>query len=340
MIDTTALADHLGKKIAEILRARAPEFKKHRLGGLALSAAPWHNYAALSVLIETDIKYRKWFIGDWEHNEFAEFVYEDLPKQAYDELQDPNGKGSLYAPFFRFCAQALCHKAVKAALQLYNLEPDFELFVDDPDDPNHISYCEEILGVNKKTRKPTTTIVGNLDEALKDHSTVLKLTYSFQGKFAKTADASISQLKNLEILSLEFMGLKRLPKCVLALIKLKELVLDRNQITSLTGLRDLKKLEMLSLRFNGNMTKAMHNEIAEITALKSLRVGDCGLKEVPESWQQLRALEEIYIFDNPLSSLPEWVCALPNLKRLGLVKVVNPQTKGWLRKRHPQIEIW
>ena len=75
-------------------------------------------------------------------------------------------------PSFDAAAQALCHKVVRAALKRYTLEPDFEVYVADPDDPNEVNYCEEFLGVNKKKRKAKPEIVDNLDEALKDPSSV------------------------------------------------------------------------------------------------------------------------------------------------------------------------
>jgi hypothetical protein len=61
---------------------------------------------------------------------------------------------------------------------------------------------------------------------------------------------------------------------------------------------------------------------------------------VPPEFQKLQALEELYLFENPLSTIPDWLPALPNLKRLGLVDAADSKTKGRLRKRHPHLEIW
>jgi hypothetical protein len=71
-----------------------------------------------------------------------------------------------------------------------------------------------------------------------------------------------------------------------------------------------------------------------------LRIGHCGLTQVPGSWQQLQWLEEIFLFGNPLNAIPDWLLALPNLKRLGLMDAVDDRTKKRLRKRHPHLEIW
>src|SRR5262249_21279820 len=154
--------------------------------------------------------------------------------------------GARYAPFFRCCAQALCHRTVKAALKAYTLEPDFEVFLADPDDPNEVNYCEEILGVNKKKRKAKTEIVNNLDEALKDPLSVLVLKYWYHDRFTTLDGKRISRLKNLQVLYLDSMALRTIPRCVLSLTKLIELHLDHNQITRLTGLEILKHLELLS----------------------------------------------------------------------------------------------
>jgi Leucine-rich repeat (LRR) protein len=121
--------------------------------------------------------------------------------------------------------------------------------------------------------------------------------------------------------------------------KLIELHLDYNQITRLTGLGALKNLESLSLRDNEVMTSEMQQTISTLVSLKRLWVGNCGLTQVPKSWQRLDCLEEIFIFGNPLTAIPDWLLMLPNLKRLGLVDAADKRTKNRLRKRH-QLEIW
>lgn len=339
MIDSDAFVNELANQIADHLRRRAAEFKKHRLGAVTLDTHPWHKGTSLSILIETD-QARKWDIGDWENQEFAilDFL---LLEQAYEDLQDPDSEGSRrYFPFFRCCARALCHHAVNAALKLYTLEPDFEVFLGDPDDPNEVNFCEEILGVDKEKRKAKTEIVNNLDEALKDPSSVLVLKYWYHEKFTRWDGERIAQLTNLEVLNLSSMGLKSLPRCVLSLSKLEELELDSNQITRLTGLRSLKQLKLLSLRGNEIFTPGMVKEISALRSLRGLRIGHCGMTKVPESWQQLQLLEEIFLFGNPLTAIPDWLPELPNLKRLGLVDTADNRTKNRLRKRHPHLEIW
>jgi hypothetical protein len=54
----------------------------------------------------------------------------------------------------------------------------------------------------------------------------------------------------------------------------------------------------------------------------------------------LELLEEIDIFGNPLPAIPEWLPAMPNLKRLGLVDSADFGTKNRLQKRYPHLEIW
>jgi hypothetical protein len=337
--DRAAFVEQLAQQIADHLRQRAPEFEQHRLGAVALSTAPWHKSTMLSVLIETD-QYRKWHIGDWDHQEFAELDGPEYMLPAYDALQDPEGKGSRYAPYFRAAAEALCHQVVRDALALYALEPDFELFVEDPDDPNEVNYCEEFVGVDLKRRKPRTEIVDDLDEALKAPANVRVLKYWYHGKFTKLDGERIAQLVNLEELYLTSMGLKALPECVPTLQRLTALHLDFNQITRLTGLSSLPQLRLVSLRGNGNLTPGMVRELSALPSLRQLWIGNCGLTEVPSDFQRLQALEEIYLFENPLSEIPDWLPALPNLKRLGLVEAADSRTKTRLRKRHTHLEIW
>jgi hypothetical protein len=340
MFDRAAFVEELANQIADHLRGRAPEFERHRLGAVALDAHPWHKGTGLSVLVETDT-YRKWDLGDWEHQEFADLDGPPMMLRAYDELQNPDAEGSSrYAPFFRACAEALCRPVVRNALKLYTLEPDFELFVGDPDDPNDVNYCEEFTGVDRKTRKAKTEIVDDLDEAMKDPLSVLVLKYWYHEKLTKPDGERISQLVNLEALYLHSMGLKTLPRCLLSLSKLRELHLDYNRLTRLTGLGSLTGLNLLSLRDNGALTSAMAGEIAALPSLRQLWIGHCGLAEVPPAIEKLHALEELFLFGNPLTVIPDWVPALPNLKRLGLVDSADDTTKQRFRKRHPHLEIW
>ncbi len=105
MFDKDIFIQALAERIAQALRVRAVEFKKHRLGAVAMYVAPWHNCIWLNVMIETD-KLRKWYMGDWEHNVFAELS--DLPglEEAWEVLHDPKGGKSSYAPLFSTCAKA------------------------------------------------------------------------------------------------------------------------------------------------------------------------------------------------------------------------------------------
>ena len=84
----------------------------------------------------------------------------------------------------------------------------------------------------------------------------------------------------------------------------------------------------------------MVREISTLDSLRQLRIGECGLSEVPSEFKKLELLEELYVFGNPLSEIPDWLPAMPNLKRLGLVDAMDDETKSHLRIRHPQLEIW
>jgi Leucine-rich repeat (LRR) protein len=126
---------------------------------------------------------------------------------------------------------------------------------------------------------------------------------------------------------------------VSTLTRLRELHLEFNQITDLSGLEKLPELRLLSLRSNGSITPEMVSAIATRSTLRQLWVGHCGLTEVPDAFRDLEQLEEIYIFGNPLTAIPDWLPAMPNLKRLGLVNAATDATKDELRARHPHLEI-
>lgn len=339
MFDRAAFVEQLAQSIAAELRGRAPEFTAHRLGAVALDTHPWHKGTMLSVLIETDTS-RKWDIGGWENQEFAELDGPEFLLAGYAELQDPAGEGSRYAPFFRAAAEALCHQAVRDALAGYTLEPDFELFVGDPDDPNDANYCEELVGVDLARRKQRTEFVNDLDEALKDPGSARVLKYWYHDRFTQTDGERVARLVNLEELHLISLSLTALPPCVPTLMRLTELHLDFNHLADLKGLSSLPQLALVSLRGNGRLTADMVRELAATPSLRQLRLGNCGLAAVPPEFQRLRALEEVYLFENPLATIPDWLPALPNLKRLGLVDAADAVTKERLRARHPHLEIW
>ena len=335
------LVEELATSIATVLRHRADEFNEHRLGAVALDAAPWHRYLEISVLIETD-QDRKWDIGDWEHQYFSEDCdvwLADTP--SLDKFLDTAKEDrDLDLTYFRVCARALCHDVVTEALELYSLEPDFEVFVSNPDDPNDVNFCEEFVGVHKDIRKPKTEITGDLDEALKDPESVLVLQYGFIDDFTEEADRKIARLINLQELHMWSAGLTALPNCVQRLLHLRELWLDKNSICSLEGISQLNVLRVLSLRDNGFLNEEMIDAIASLTSLERLYLGHCGLTEVPSAFQRLTRLAELYVFGNSFSEIPDWVLSLPRLEKLGLVESVSEKNKQALAKAHPHIEIW
>src|SRR5262249_37280134 len=104
MVDPNAFVAELASQIASHLRRRASEFKTHRLGCMSLDAHPWHKWICLSILLETD-QSRKWDIGSWEHQEFADLGKSPLIQQGFHDFQDADAEGARYAPFFRCCAQ-------------------------------------------------------------------------------------------------------------------------------------------------------------------------------------------------------------------------------------------
>jgi len=301
-----ALVNELASAIAAELKSKIALLHVHTIGALAIDGHPWHGWALLSVLVDSD-EYRKWDIGSWK--------YQDLSS----DWLSPDSSESLFKleheTFFNVCAKALCSKAVKAALNDFSLADDFEVYIANPDDPNESNYCERYQTVDKKRRKKRRELVGDLDEGLKDPESIVSLKSSN--------------------------GISSFPDCLKGMKHLRSLSLNFNELSTLVGIECLAgTLEVLHLRGNEQFNQGMNQSVSELVHLEELSLGECGLTAFPDCIKRLKKLRKLLIFGNEFSSIPDWLFELDHLEALGLVESIDEKMKKALAREHKGIEIW
>lgn len=101
----------------------------------------------------------------------------------------------------------------------------------------------------------------------------------------------------------------------------------------------LHNLRSLSLKYN--RLKSLPESIGQLQRLKSLQLQDNQLEALPTSLVNLQALEVLDLAKNPkLTTLPDWIIELPNLKRLVLdPKVFSYQIPENLKPFPAHIQI-
>ncbi|XP_063987269.1 E3 ubiquitin-protein ligase LRSAM1-like isoform X2 [Diachasmimorpha longicaudata] len=121
-------------------------------------------------------------------------------------------------------------------------------------------------------------------------------------------------------------GLKNVPSGVYSLCKVfrkKELKLEKNRLSSLTGggaLSDLSLLTVLDL--SDNEFTSLPSEIRSLTSLEELYLQNNGLRKLPEELTELPKLIKLNLSNNKLKSLPE---TMGNLKTLNILDISNNQ---------------
>jgi Leucine-rich repeat (LRR) protein len=150
----------------------------------------------------------------------------------------------------------------------------------------------------------------------------------------------LCQLKNLDILMLDYNKIHQLPQAIQNLNRLKALHFTSNELESLPeNLRYLNELKILylkdnklsvlpewlvsflSLRFvslENNKFICFPGELCSLHSLESLVVGGNNLVELPQEIRKLKRLRELYLGRNRLSHLPYSITELKNLKVLCL----------------------
>jgi internalin A len=128
----------------------------------------------------------------------------------------------------------------------------------------------------------------------------------------KIKEASRSGAKELD---LSLMGLTALPESLSQLTQLQWLSLLVNELTALPGwLGQLTQLQWLNL--DSNRLTALPESLGQLTQLQWLNLSNNRLTALPESLGQLTQLDTLYLNNNRLTALPEWIGQLTQLEML------------------------
>jgi Leucine-rich repeat (LRR) protein len=128
---------------------------------------------------------------------------------------------------------------------------------------------------------------------------------------------SISELTNLQNLSLGNNLLTAIPDFVARLAKLQILDLQGNQLTEIPGsVKELADLRYLWLRFNRIHT--ISDFAGPLSKLRAVDLSDNVISEIPDSIGQASQLSNLQLMDNGIRSIPDSIGQLTNLRDLNL----------------------
>ncbi len=134
----------------------------------------------------------------------------------------------------------------------------------------------------------------------------------------------ITDLKNLESLSITNSKITEIPTFFKKLTQLKELDFSTNDIKELPFLlSEMPNLNKLVL--NGNKKLLIDKIFGNKNNLRELELIACNLKNIPDSILNCEKLEKINLFANKLELLSEKILQLPNLLEIDIDK--NPFCK-------------
>lgn len=141
-------------------------------------------------------------------------------------------------------------------------------------------------------------------------------------------------------LSLEKERLREIPAEVFALEELRELVLNRNRLTSLDGEWG-QVAGLVCLRASDNQIQAIPDPILRLERLEILDLGNNELERIPLDIDDLRALRELILWSNPIAHYPASLGNMRSLKRLDLMHNVMTAeeitaVKLWVR---PEVDL-
>ncbi len=153
--DRNSFSKELTSIIADELKKSAESFKDECIRALAIDCYPWNRSLELCFLTaaedSTEKLYGKWSMGDWKYYSFTK--KDDTPWPAaqklrkelgdyYEEMSTEDRGEEATDIIIRGCARALLREEIKDALKIYTLTKDFEVYVNDPDDPEEKNYCD------------------------------------------------------------------------------------------------------------------------------------------------------------------------------------------------------
>ncbi|MEM6347672.1 MAG: caspase family protein, partial [Bacteroidota bacterium] len=126
-----------------------------------------------------------------------------------------------------------------------------------------------------------------------------------------------ARAQGLKRLSLNKLGLTRLPEQLWDLSELEELGLQRNQLSEIPqGIAKLQKLKNLNLSYNPLQT--LPNSFYALNNLKKLLIHHADLDEIPPPLLLMENLTHLDVGNNHISQLPEELTYLSGIKRLYL----------------------
>jgi len=134
----------------------------------------------------------------------------------------------------------------------------------------------------------------------------------------KRVPPSIKHCKNLEYLDLEHNRIKHIPRFIAQLDSLRSLDLNHNQLKlTESDVKYASKVKKLSIR--GNNIEKLPENIGILTC-KNLNVGKNKLKDLPESFKDLKQIKHLIFYENEFESIPEEIEALDSLEHLDFYK--------------------
>ncbi len=150
-------------------------------------------------------------------------------------------------------------------------------------------------------------VLGKLDEEKRE----------WVGNRLMTLPDELSQLRNLEELSVAYNRLTEIPEFLGNLTNLTVLHLWENQIKEIP--ESLSKLTNLTvLHLWGNQIKEIPESLSKLTNLTELYLGGNQIKEIPEFLGNLTNLTGLYLSGKQIKEIPEFLGNLTNLTGLHL----------------------
>lgn len=169
---------------------------------------------------------------------------------------------------------------------------------------------------------------------------ILFYSWKFNDKLISYSDiiAAGKEPKAVEQLIIHREGLKTFPIEITQMLNLQELTLNANEITSLPSeIGNLKNLTKLSLKYN--KLDSLPKEIGQLTNLEELYLNHNNLTTLPEEIKNLKKLKYLHIGKNDFTEIPEGISYLTNLIELDLCNSGNMLTIPASFKNLKNLEI-
>mmetsp|Transcript_17244 Transcript_17244/g.23966 ORF Transcript_17244/g.23966 Transcript_17244/m.23966 type:complete len:506 (-) Transcript_17244:27-1544(-) len=195
----------------------------------------------------------------------------------------------------------------------YDSEEDNETFnLDEFIHPHDFSF--RIAFKNLKTSKTKEFFVENSN--LWKHTELL--SFSVCSCTLQTIPSYITQLKNLQTITLTGNDITSLPEELCQLINLQKLNLSRNKITQVPESLFTHCTQITDLQCIGNQNLKVPESINHLHNLKILSLSSCRLGSFPNAVIHLPCLSELNMYDNLIDSMPSVPFQLKNLESLQL----------------------